>query len=140
MIKARKNYFNLSKNHIVLRGVWEHNGWTIIYDPEMVDAVNDVAMKQLSRTLKRHVLTFTVLNNTGTYSFAKYNSIQERGFMANDGQVKENFGNPLKEETGLNINENISEDDIRRLINRFGVDPSSSDSGAFTVVEVADKN
>lgn len=132
-----KNYFDLSSKSIVVRGVWIHNGWTIICDPEMVDTIEDEKICQLSKDLETPILTFMVQSNSGSFWFAKYNKVKQRHLFVVGGLVAENIGEPLPEEEGLNINENIFIDDIIRLANNLGIDfEVSNTQTTFTIKEL----
>ena len=117
-----ENYFDSSKKNIALRGLWTLNGWTIIWDPEMVDMTDETAMETFSQKLNVEVLTFLIQTTSGSFGFAKYNRTKQRKFYSTDGRIAENFGSPLTEEKGLNINQNIFINDVLQLANKFGID------------------
>ncbi|MCB0429948.1 MAG: hypothetical protein H6585_06825 [Flavobacteriales bacterium] len=116
------NYFDLANQSIAIRGIWVDNNWTSICDPEMVDAMEDDKISQLSGDLDAIILTFMVQSTSGLFWFAKYDKTKQRHFFAVDGRIIENMGDPLTEEQGLNINERICGDDIIKLADRLGVD------------------
>lgn len=119
------NYMAYTKKDIAIRGLWYFNGWTIIYDPEMVDFLDDTALISISKNLNTDVLTFVIQKTSDTYGFAKYNQKKLRTFFATGSEVTENSGTPLTEEEGLNINKGIFVDDIITLADKFGIDLST---------------
>jgi hypothetical protein len=130
------NYFNYTKRDIALRGLWLNNDWTIILDPETVDTVSENPLSLLSRSLDSEVLTFIIQTNSGSYGFSKYQKTKQRAFMVSDGEVIEEFGEPLTEEKDLNINENIFTDDILKLADKFGIDLQGSSTKTFVIKEL----
>ncbi|MGE3824077.1 MAG: hypothetical protein AB7G44_07610 [Bacteroidia bacterium] len=116
------NYLDYAKKDIAIRGLWFDNGWTIIYDPEMVDFIEDNAMTSISQNLNTDVLTFVVQKTSNTFGFAKYNQQKQRHFLSIDTEIAENFGTPLTEEQGLNLSQSITVNDILQLADKFGVD------------------
>ena len=116
------NYSEFSNKGIAIRGIWFNNGWTIICDPELVDSTDDKAIEILSRKLNTEVLTFLIQTTSGSFGFAKYNKTKQRRFFAIEGQITENFGAPLMEELGLNINDKVFGEDILLLAIKLGID------------------
>jgi hypothetical protein len=131
-----ENYFDYTKKNTAIRGLWVNNGWTIILDPEMVDATNDTAIETLSEKLNTEVLTFLIQSTSGSFSFAKYNPIRQRYFFVTDGQMTKDSGTPLLEEKGLNINKNIFSDDILNLAGKFGINTKAENVDTFVVKEL----
>jgi hypothetical protein len=116
------NYFELANKKLSIRGIWFDNGWTIICDPEMVDSLDDKIMETLSQNFKSDVFSFLIQTTSGSFGFAKYAPNKQRHFFSTDGQVTDNEGPALVEESGLNFNEKIFIDDIAELAGKLGVD------------------
>jgi len=114
------NYFEYANREIALRGIWEDNGWTIIYDPEMVDMLEEEKIEMLSKTNSSDVWTILIQTTSGSFSFSKFSPKKVRHFFVSDGQITEDKGTPLPEERGLSINENIFVDDLESLTKTLG--------------------
>lgn len=117
-----QNFKRQIKQYISLRAIWYDNDWTIIYDPEGIDALEDEAIAKICNSFNTEVLTFTVLNSGGYYAFGKVSKNLTRRFSVIDENVEVDTGEPLPEETGLNISSTISETDIAALALRFNID------------------
>lgn len=130
------NYFEFANREIALRGLWVDNGWTIISDPEMVDTVDDEALLRLSNKLNSEVQTFIIQTTSGSFGFAKYDKIKQRHFFSTDAEIIDNFGSPLTEEQGLNLNEKVFVDDILKLANNFGIDLEGKSGNSFIVKQL----
>ena len=131
------NYFEFANREIALRGLWVDNGWTIISDPEMVDTVDDEALLRLSNKLNSEVQTFIIQTTSGSFGFAKYDKIKQRHFFSTDGEVTDNFGSPLTEEQGINLNERVFVDDILKLASNFGIDLEAKSVNSFIVKQLS---
>lgn len=116
------NYFNFSDRDVALRGIWVDSDWTIICDPETVDFLDDAALVKISEKLDSDVMTFLIQTTSGSFGFAKYNRFKQRHFFSVAGNLTDNTGIPLPEESGLNINGQIFADDITSLAHRLGID------------------
>src|SRR5690606_26817219 len=130
------SYFEFANREIALRGIWFDNGWTIISDPEMVDTVDDESLLRLSNKLNSEVQTFIIQTTSGSFGFAKYDKIKQRHFFSTDGEVTDNFGSPLTEEQGLNLNEKVFVDDILKLANNYGIDLGGKSVKSFIVKQL----
>ena len=127
------NYFEYANRSIALRAIWVDNGWTIICDPELVDPTEDQKIEILSQSLGADIWTTIIQTTSGTYSFSKFSPNKVRHVLAVDGEVLENEGTPLPEETGLNINERISDDDLEALAKAVGFKIVPDSSGTFVI-------
>jgi hypothetical protein len=131
------NYFELANNEVAIRGIWTDNGWTIIHDPEMVDKVDEIALLQLSRVLNTDIITFIIQTTSNSFGFTVYNDTIKRHFFVSDGEITDNLYDPLEQENGLNINENIFSDDILKLAEKFGIDLEGKNKLRYTVKQLA---
>jgi len=132
------NYFEFANKEISIRGIWFDNGWTVICDPEMVDSLDDKMMETLSKKFNSDLFTFFIQSTSGSYGFFKYAPDLRRHFFASDGQITDDQGSPLPEESGLNINEKVFVDDIIRLAGKLGVDMNPEKTKTtFIVKELA---
>ncbi|MCZ4242781.1 hypothetical protein [Pedobacter punctiformis] len=131
------NYFELANKEIAIRGIWTDNGWTIINDPEMVDTIEEEALIQLSRTLNTDIITFIIQTTSNSFGFTVYNDTIKRHFFVSDGEVTDNLYNPLEQENGLTINENIFSDDILKLAEKLGIDLEGKNKLTYTVKHLA---
>lgn len=114
------NYFEYTSQDVALRGIWTDNGWTIIYDPEMVDMLEDEKIETLSKTIKADIWTILIPTTSGSFSFSKFAPGKLRHFFVIDGQIAANQGTPLPEEKELNISEEISGSDLESLAATLG--------------------
>lgn|SRR5690606_5979522 len=131
------NYFELANNEIAIRGIWVDKDWTIIQDPEMVDTVEEEVLLQLSRTLNTEIVTFIIQTTSNSFGFTVYNNTIKRRFFVSDREVTENLFDPLEQEEGLNINENIFSDDILKLSKELGIDIEGKNTQTYTVKQLA---
>lgn len=131
------NYFELANNEIAIRGIWVDKDWTIIQDPEMVDTVEEEVLLQLSRTLNTEIVTFIIQTTSNSFGFTVYNNTIKRRFFVSDREVTENLFDPLEQEEGLNINENIFSDDILKLSKELGIDIEGKSTQTYTVKQLA---
>ena len=115
------NYLSFSEQDVALQGFWVDNGWTIICDPEMVNALDTAALLKLSDKFNSDVVTFLIQTTSGSFGFAKYGLSGQRNFLSIDGRVTDNTGLPLPEEVGLNINEQIFANDIIGIAYKLGI-------------------
>src|ERR1041384_7368530 len=60
------NYIEFADKAIAIRGIWANNGWTIINDPELVDATDENALLALTQQLKTDVLSFIIQTTSNT--------------------------------------------------------------------------
>jgi len=132
-----ENFFDFSNREIALRGIWFCNGWTIICDPETVDAVDEATLAELSESLKTRILAFIISETSGTFGYSVYESSVKRSFLVADHEVVADDYSSLPEEKGLNINSNVFSNDIIRLAERFGVDISGNHAQVYTVKQLA---
>ncbi|OOQ57945.1 hypothetical protein [Mucilaginibacter pedocola] len=116
------NMDNFSDQEISLRGIWQDNGWTIIFDPETIDFANEEALSKISGLLGSEVFTFVIQTTSGSFGFSKYAPTNLRSFFSSGRIVDPNYGTPLPEEEGLNINEQVFIDDITSLAGKLGID------------------
>lgn len=127
------NYFEYANKDIALRGIWEDNGWTIIYDPEMVDLLESEKLESISKITTADIWTILIQTTSGSFSFSKFAPSRMRHFFAVDGQIAESEGTPLPEEKGLNINENIFADDLEALAKTIGFKIQPDTKGNYIV-------
>ena len=66
------NYFEYANKDIALRGIWEDNGWTIIYDPEMVDLLESEKLESISKITTADIWTILIQTTSGSFSFSKF--------------------------------------------------------------------
>lgn len=129
------NFLKLTNEDIAIRGIWSSGAWTIICDPEMIDIMEEDMIEDLSVKLKVEVFTFLIHSTSGTYEFAKYEEEKQRHFQLFEGVVVENEGEPLPEETGLHINEKITEQDLIALAGKLGLDLGFADVNTKFIVK-----
>lgn len=115
------NVVSFSDRAITLRGIWLSNSWTIIFDPETIDFADDAALSEISALLDAEVFTFVIQTTSGSFGFAKYKATKLRSFFSSGGVVDDNFGTPMIEENGLNINARVFVDEIAGLANKLGI-------------------
>lgn len=129
------NYADFANRHLAIRAMWFDNGWTLIFDPEMVDIVADEKIEKVSRALNADIWTFLIQTTSGSYAFSKFAPKQIRNFFMSDGQVIENNGAPLPEEEILNVNDRVYIDDIILLGKNLGIDLEPKNTTTYSVKE-----
>lgn len=134
------NYFNFANNEVSIRGIWTDNGWTIIHDPEIVDTIEEEALLQLSRILNTDIVTFIIQTTLNSFGFTVYNDTIKRNFFVSDSEIINNLYEPLEQENGLNINENIFSDDILKLAKKLGIDLEVKTKRTYTVKQLTYSN
>jgi hypothetical protein len=127
------NYFEYANRDIALRGIWIDSGWTIIYDPEMVDLLENEKIEVLSKTINADIWTMLIQTTSGSFSFSKFAPNRVRHFFASNGQVADDEGTPLPEERGLNIDEKIFSDDLELLAKTLGFKIQPTTLGTYTI-------
>jgi hypothetical protein len=122
----------------VLKVACFHQGWTVIFDPEMVMASDADACQALSTTAQARVFGMICEGTSNTYAFSLFDGKKIRGHFALDGEVFEDFGDPLPEESGLNSDKAYFEDDILVIMQRIGVNYGKviSESTHFVIKEL----
>jgi hypothetical protein len=122
----------------VLKVACFHQGWTVIFDPEMVMASDADACQALSTTAQACVFGMICEGTSNTYAFNLFDGKKVRGYFSVDGEVFEDFGSPLPEESGLNSDRAYFEDDILAIMQRIGVnyDEIINESTHFVVKEL----
>ena len=122
----------------VLKAACFHQGWTVIFDPEMVMASDEDACQALSTTAQARVFGMTCEGASNTYAFSLFDGKKIRGYFAVDGEVFEDFGDPLPEESGLNSDKAYFEDDILEIMQRIGMnyDKVIGESTHFVIKEL----
>jgi len=101
----------------------ETNGWTIFLDGFFDLCTNIELLKNISKKLNAEILSGGMEGSSGTYSlvYIKNNNLI-RHFECIDGNIEFNYGEPLIEEDGLNLNESVFEDDINSILIKKGID------------------
>ncbi|HRB71492.1 MAG TPA: hypothetical protein PK776_06550 [Flavobacterium sp.] len=131
------NYFEFANQGIALRGIWMENDWTIINDPEMVDTIDEEGLIRLSNHFETEIVTFVIQTTSSCYGFTVYNKTIKRGFFVSDGEVIDNSYEVLKEEEGVNVNEQAFADDILNLAVNFGIDLQGKEKHTYTVKKLS---
>lgn len=115
------NYLDKAKNGIILRGVEIFGEWTIIIDPELIDWVENEKLEEISSEKGANVFSFMAETTSSSYAFSIYKNTLLRSFISIDGEIQTDFGEPLPEEKGVNINGLIFSDDIIELASNLGL-------------------
>lgn len=131
------NYFEFANNEVAIRGIWTDNDWTIIHDPEMVNTFDRMTLLQFSRVLNTDIITFIIQTTSNSFGFTVYNGRIKRHFFVSDGEITDNLYDPLPQENGLNINENIFSDDILNLPEKLGIGLKGKSKRTYTVKQLA---
>ncbi len=98
------------------------NGWTILLDEEMIFVTEDDLLLELSEELETEIFSFTIQSTSGTYGFSNFKNGESRIFLVQEGEIEEDLGEKLKAEKDLNIDQNISIDDILSIAKFVGID------------------
>lgn len=115
------NYATLECSGTIVRGIWTDNQWTIINDPEMVDATDKNALEKLSQKLNTEVYTFILQTGSKSFGFAAYQQTLKRNLLVSLGLVVENLHPPLEQEKEMDVSKGIFADDILNLAERMGI-------------------
>ena len=95
-------------------------GWTVIMNA-MVMLAYEETCSQLSKKLNSRIFGMVCEGTSGSYGFWLYDRDKKRSFLSTDGEITDNFGEPLPGESALNKND-IFEDDILLLMKSLGFD------------------
>lgn len=98
--------------------VFDH-GWTVIVDDEMVMFVDEEACSALARRFDAPVFGMCCEGVSATYAFTFFNPDLQRSFLLSDGEVTEDRGAPLPEESGINLVE-LFDTDVLDIMQRLG--------------------
>ena len=116
-----KEYLNPVDEYIERRIVWYRNGWTIVEDLSLVHCTNEEALENISRQLNVPVFAALEQSTSGSYAFWYFDKQKIRSFFYSDGDVSDNYGKPLPQEAGFNINDPASYD-VQIVAKAFGID------------------
>lgn len=106
----------------VLKLACFHQGWTIIFDPEMVMPSNENACHEISSRFHTRVFGMICEGASNTYAFSLFDRQKMRSYFSVGGEVLGIFGEPLLEEKHLDQAQAYFEDDILAIMQGIGVD------------------
>jgi len=98
------------------------NGWTIIEDFDHLMSIDEDALLKISQHLSTPVFSLMTQGTSNCWGFWYFDKVKRRSFYNEDGVVTDNFGEPLAEEAGFNLNEDGFYDDIHGVAKNFGID------------------
>lgn len=115
-------------------------GWTFIVDDELVMMVQDDVWSHFSDHWQTRILGWICEGASGTYAIAVFdNGKKVRDALYVDGELRENNGSPLPEETGVDWSSPY-EDDILGIADRMGAPFGCSDSASRKYVYLLDES
>lgn len=112
------------------------NGWTVVFDPEMVMISEEDAMTALARRYDAPVFGMICEGASASYAFSFFNPEPRRAYFVSDGEVGVDRGEPLPEEADIDVS-SLFEDDVLEVMTRLGVPYSEIETaGSFDVWEL----
>ena len=98
------------------------NGWTFLLDTDLTLSADDEVCSRLSALLDCRIFTMVCEGVSNTYGWSLYSGGRKsRGFLSEDGVVKENFGEPLSAEAGIDLTD-VFEDEVLAVMKATAVD------------------
>lgn len=104
------------------RVVWVDNGWTIIEDVSFILCGDEAALEKLSQQLNAPIFALMTQGTSSCYAFWYYDKTKQRSFFNDNGNIADNFGTPLPQESKFKINEEAFYDDVHGLAKELGID------------------
>jgi hypothetical protein len=104
------------------RAVWFDNGWTIFEDIFLILPIDEEALTKLSRHFSTPVFSLVTQGTSSCYGFWYFDQQKIRSFFNTDGEVTDDFGEPLLQEEGCNISSRAFYDDVHGVAVKFGID------------------
>jgi hypothetical protein len=98
--------------------VFDH-GWTVILDDEMVMFSDEEACSAVARRFDAPVFGMCCEGISATYAFTFFNPDLQRSLILGDGEVSDDRGAPLPEESGIDPAE-LFETDVLDIMQRLG--------------------
>jgi hypothetical protein len=95
------------------------NGWTIIEDSDLSLSYETESLEKISLFVDSHVFSFFIQTTSSNHAFYYFNKGLGRSYHYDDGAIHVNFGEPLKEEAGLDLTDF---DSMFKLSSNLGVD------------------
>ena len=116
------------------------DGWTFIVDDEIVMLVQDEVWSYVSEHWQTRVFGWICEGASGTYAIAVFdNGKKIRNAFYVDGELHEDNGSPLPEESGVDSSSPY-EDDILRIADRMGASFGCSDFASAKHVYLLDES
>jgi hypothetical protein len=115
--------------YVERRVVWYRNGWTIIEDLSLVLCTNEEAFEKISRQLNTPVFAMLEQSTSGSYAFWYFDQQKIRSYFYSDGDVSENYGEPLPQEAGAN-------DEVLLIAKAFGIDWRDAEHHDHFIVKI----
>ena len=104
---------------IVRKAAYESNGWTYLFDPEMMVMMSDKELSDFARENSTDIFTWVCEGISASYGFRVFNPELRRDLLAVGGSVKTDVGTRLPEEQGLDWGQ-ADETDILSFATRLG--------------------
>lgn len=116
----RTDYPQAGKPHtIVYKAVFSNGLWTGILDREMVMTTDRENCERCAGQFDVQIFGCIAEGASGTYAFYKYAPKKIRALFVLEGEIIEDFGSPLEEESGI-AKDSLFEDDIFEITERMG--------------------
>jgi len=104
---------------VVTKAAYESNGWTYLFDPEMVAMMNDQKLSDFAKENSTEIFAWVCEGVSVSYGFRVFNPELRRDLLAVGGSVETDAGTRLPEEQGLDWGQ-ADETDILALAKRLG--------------------
>lgn len=127
----------LSKKQIGVRGIWFDHAYTIIFDPSLLDSMEEKVLSTISTKLNTELYTFIIQTTSGVYGFTKYDKVITRKFECIAGKIHTNLGSALEEEENLNFNSSIFVDDILNLARKLNIDVDGTKTTDLIIKQIS---
>lgn len=104
---------------IVYKAIFSNGLWTGVLDREMVMIANSESCERCAEQFDVQIFGCIAEGCSGTYAFYKYAPKKLRALFTLEGEIIEDFGSPLPEESGI-AKDSLFEDDIFEITERMG--------------------
>lgn len=104
---------------VVRKAAYESNGWTYLFDPEMVVMMNDQELSDFAGENATDIFAWVCEGVSASYGFRVFKPELCRDLLAVDGSVATDVGAPLREEQGIEWGR-ADEADVLALAARLG--------------------
>jgi hypothetical protein len=104
---------------IVKKAAYESNGWTYLFDPEMVVMMHDTELANFATENATDIFAWVCEGVSASYGFRVFKPALSRDLLVVDGSVETDVGTRMPEEHGLDWSQ-ADDADILALASRLG--------------------
>ena len=119
---------------VVKKALGHVNGWTTLFDPELMLARDPEACRKLARLARSRVFTAVCDGTSGTFGFTHVRGAATRSFLVCGGETVCDVGAPLEHEAGI-VLDHPTEEDVERVMERVAFPAAAlTDSGSWQIL------